>query len=184
MSDRIDYDSRGRPYYMYNGQRVYLGSAERDNSSTRHRVGSELSGHPGREPPRVSQSWPPDRPATDTRQRMTTGFPNTLFGGASQGSAPSRDASAHDPYRSAMSTTGPPRASPFNSDYNNYKDRDTAAEASGDQYKSYLSGNKAPSKKQRAAAPPGTYKGQPLGTAEFHATAGEMARNTSQLSAS
>ena len=175
----------------------------RDGSSNHTAIRSRLSNEPGDPSPErrgSPSSWPGEdeiRGRARERTRRQTGINTDRFGhqeewpgrtvrsdnggrdGRSGSSDPIRGASRLDPFHEAMGGRGPSIDSPFNKAYETYKDKDAAAEGAEENYKNYISNSKLPSKKQRAAAPPGTYAGQPLGTEAFHTTSGRYARTAS-----
>ena len=171
-------------YYLINGKRVYRRTDRHSGSLSGSFVGSRLSADPGDEPRTSSGSWPGRSEESRGRQRSRTEIPTTwLGGGGSTGSDPGRATSSAEPYHDAMAGRGPPRESRFSSGYNDYKDRDTGAEASEDRYRAHMRTSKSPSRKQRQAAAESTYGGQPLETRSFHEKAGQYARHASETAA-
>jgi hypothetical protein len=190
----------GKPYFVINGRSVWATSGQTNagSSSSNHGNGSSGSNH-ARAPSVVSQyesrnsterptmpsSYPPLAGPSKMKSRMTSGFPSTRFGGGeSQGSAPTRGAESHDPYRKAATPAkhnhGPGFDTPFNQQYNLYKDQDSAALGSEDNYKTYLASSSKVSKKMRERNP-GVYGGEPLQTEEWHKTASSYADQSAQL---
>lgn len=130
-------------------------------------------------------SWPAVNDPTRERARYTTGYPSTLYGGASQGSAPIYDAGAHDHYREAIKpkpyNQGYPRNSRFNRLYNDYKDLDEAAQSSeNDHYLPHRDSAKKPTPDQRRENPD-LYKGKPRETEGWHRQGAEYAAKSKAL---
>ena len=177
----------GRCYYIINGQSVWAATGADGGSSTAGIVPSVASAYNSplypADPPPTSQSWPLLNALSDTKIRLTSGYPTTRFGGGgSQGSCPALQASDYDPYRQAMDpeqSTGPPSASPFSQTYNAYKDLDAGAEAAEAQYKERLRTAERVSKNVRSKNP-GIYAGAPLETKEWHRVSAKYALRASE----
>lgn len=130
--------------FNWKGDKIYYGDTEikKDSTSTSNKniqPGSVLSAFESRSQkpnPTSTASWSSANEPSRERSRYTTGFPNTFFGGASQGSDPVYGADRKDPYRDAMTQKpgnhGPPRTSDFSRTYNHYKNLDAAGTSSKD----------------------------------------------------
>lgn len=172
----------GRPYFIVNGQSVWASSGQMNPgsvSSIRGIAPSVASAYESPPMPLSSSSYPPVTPPSSMKARFTSGYPATRFAaGESQGSAPASGHQTLDPYRSAIdpaqNRTGPPLNSPFLRQYNDYKDRDIAAGAAEDHYKSYLKSAGKVSTKMKQKSP-GLYDGEPAQTQDWHQSAAQYA---------
>ncbi|WEW56216.1 hypothetical protein PRK78_001655 [Emydomyces testavorans] len=118
-----------------------------------------------------SGSVPEEHEPSQTKQRATTGLPNTLFGGASQASAPAYGADQNDPFRDALSNRRrAPIDSRFARDSAHYHRLDAKASSYGGQYNAF----------KRTAETQGKH-GQPRVTREWYDQLGDIARHSAQL---
>ncbi|KAI8948487.1 hypothetical protein F4801DRAFT_556709 [Xylaria longipes] len=177
------FTSDGRPYYMVNGQAVWATSGQGNPSMSSGRGGSNRtiahsveSRYESHRYPEMTSSYPPASNPSGMRTRMTSGFPSRFNAGQSQGSAPGDSTSNY--YRDGMEREknrhGPALGSHFSRSYNEYKDRDAAADSAQDGYKAYLGTASKTSKRTRSNSP-GVYDGQPPETRDWHRTAAHYA---------
>lgn len=104
-------------------RRVYICKCQREKALVPLRI-LPIDNRSPRITPAVPASWPPAKGLSQQKSRYGTGFPNTLLGGASQGSDPVYGADKRDPYRQIMEDRKAfnyPRNTKFDSQYREYK---------------------------------------------------------------
>lgn len=148
-------------------------------------VTSDYDTTSARPQPKSFASFPAVNEPRKERSRYTTGYPNTLFGGASQGSSPTYDAEKHDHYRLAIEPkpyfNGYAKDSRFKQQYDHYKNLDAAAESSTkESYPQFHHSNQKYTKEEKRDNP-GLYRGNPSETREWHDQAAEYAGRSAKL---
>ncbi|KAJ0415329.1 hypothetical protein BJY00DRAFT_293720 [Aspergillus carlsbadensis] len=130
--------------------------------------------------PNRTNTFPKPNPQQPERTRYQTGFPNTMWGERNDfpGTAPPRDRDGFDKYRQALANGAqPPAESPFNQQYQAYKQQDAAAHGLRDEYSNFVRSYQQTQQPSRAqiAQSPQTYAGQPKATRDWHDSAGAKA---------
>ncbi|KAJ5383779.1 hypothetical protein N7517_001690 [Penicillium concentricum] len=127
--------------------------------------------------PDRANSFPKQNGHQPETTRYQSGFPNTMWGEPNDfvGSAPAQDRNAFDKYRAALANGGQaPAGSPFDRQYQAYKQQDDTAKVVREKYKKFSTSYKPPSKDQIAQSPQ-SYAGQPKATQDWHQSAAAKA---------